>query len=136
MTNTEEDERELKELLANNRGPWHKGEDIIRLAKRLGRPELVREYAPLQRQVYEQMRIYFNNAGTPYAELKIVPDDWRLDGCDSLMLNTFQENYIRLLIDEGQNKKAQELLEKILQHPDTNRFDKPDFEKLLGVSRK
>jgi len=130
MTNKQE---ELKQLMDSREGPWHKGEDIIRLAKKLGRPdlpEIIKEYAPLQRGVYESSGIYFNNPGKWNAELKITPDNWQLDGCDSLELSTVQKNYISLLIDEGQKDKAKRLLEQILNCPNTSKFDLEDFKGL------
>jgi len=128
-------EKQLQELIRIADMPygyWNRWQEVIDLAKTIGKEEIIRKYAILQRKVYENSGLYFNNAGTPMAKLKITPDNWMLDGCDSLELSSVQRNYIQLLIDEGQKDKAQNLLKQILEHPDIKEgYNKRCLEKLF-----
>ena len=112
---------------------------VIALAKKIGRRDIVDIYARNTIQNLKKLPLYFNNAGTPDAQLKLVPDDRQLDGCDSLELQTIQREYLQNLMDLGDPTsvwEARRLIKNILLYARKNKLDFQELQKRITEGEK
>ena len=132
-------EKALEEAIEEANDPYRcrpigSNNTVIALAKKIGRRDIVEIYARNTMQNLEKLPLYFNNAGTQEAQLKLVPDVWQLDGCDSLELQTIQREYLQNLIELGDQTsiwKARRLIENISHYARKNKLYFQELQKRI-----